>query len=237
MRTTVLPWITLILSLTFAGAPFVTPPFQGFDGDQLPIPQDSPPIEPAGYAFAIWGLIYLWLILSALYGLRARRDDPAWTAPRLWLSASLVLGTPWLWVAQNSAIWASVLIVLMAATAVMAAKQAPVWDRWMLLAPVAVYAGWLTAASFVSVASTVAGYGLLLDATGWAWIGIPAALATAVALQVWLGKAPDYGLTVCWALIAVVVQNWDARLPLALLAAAGVVIVGAAAAQVARRAA
>ena len=31
------------------------------------------------------------------------------------------------------------------------------WDRWVLLAPVSVYAGWLTAASFVSVASTLCG--------------------------------------------------------------------------------
>ena len=96
--------------------------------------------------------------------------------------------------AQNSAILASVLIVLMAGTALMAAK------RRAGLGPLgaagagsrSMRAG-LTAPSFVSVASPLAGYGIILDASGLAWVGIPAALATAVAVQLWLGKAPEYG--------------------------------------------
>ena len=57
--------LTFILALAFALAPALTNPFTGFTADQLPVPQIDPPIQPAGYAFAIWGLIYLWLIASA----------------------------------------------------------------------------------------------------------------------------------------------------------------------------
>ncbi|SLN55173.1 hypothetical protein [Roseisalinus antarcticus] len=226
---------TLILSVTFAGAPLITPPFAGFDGAQLPIPQDSPPIEPAGYAFGIWGLIYLWLLVSAVFGLRKREDDPAWEAPRAWLVPSLLLGTPWLWVAGQSAIWATVMIVAMAATAVMALKAAPWFDRWTLQAPLGIYAGWLTAASFVSLGSTLAGYGILFDATGWAYVGIVIALVTAIAIQDWLEKAPEYGLTVTWALIAVIVQNGSDKLALSIIAAAGAFVLTAMAIRIALR--
>ena len=223
MKAKTLAALTLLLSLAFALAPFVTSPFEGFDGAQLPIPQDSPPIEPAGYAFAIWGLIYAWMILSAAFGWRVRRDDPAWTTPRAWLAVSLAIGTPWLWIAGQSAIWATVTIVLMAGTAAMSLKSAPVFDRWTLQRPVGIYAGWLTAASFVSLGSTVAGYGLLAPAAV-AWVGIAAALATAAALQLWLGKAPEYAATVVWALVAIVLQNADADPALAGFAGAGALL-------------
>lgn len=223
MKATILAALTLLLSVTFALAPFVTSPFEGFDGAQLPIPQDSPPIEPAGYAFAIWGLIYAWLVLSAAFGWRARREDPAWRVPRIWLILSLLVGTPWLWIAGQSAIWATATIFLMAGAAVMALKAAPWFDRWMVQRPVGIYAGWLTAASFVSLGSTLAGYGLIGPGPA-AWIGIAAALGTAGAVQLWLGKAPEYGLTVIWALVAVVVQNAGGNPSLAVFAGAGALV-------------
>ncbi len=81
--------LTLLLTLTFVLSPLVTSPFSGFRADQLPIPQIEPPVQPAGYAFAIWGLIYGWLVVSAIYGLWKRRDDVAWQSARLPLLGSL----------------------------------------------------------------------------------------------------------------------------------------------------
>ena len=60
--------LCLLLSIAFAASPLLTPGFGGFDADQFPIPQDNPPVQPAGYAFAIWGLIYAWLILGLGWG-------------------------------------------------------------------------------------------------------------------------------------------------------------------------
>ena len=102
-----MPILVLIFTLTFTGSAFFTR-FDGFDGQQLPIPQDDPPIQPAGWAFSIWTVIYLGLLASAVYGLWRRADDPDWRRVRGPLLASLVLGTPWLAVAARSAIWATV---------------------------------------------------------------------------------------------------------------------------------
>ena len=199
--------LTLLFTLTFVLSPLVTEPFSGFRADQLPIPQIEPPVQPAGYAFAIWGLIYAWLVLSAGFGMLKRQRSGPWDRGRGPLIVSLALGTPWLWVANQSAVWATVLIIAMAAGAVAAVAMGPREDRLWFRGPVSVYAGWLTAASFVSLGSTAAGYGVLTDAQGWAYLGIGLALVTALAVQWRLGRAPLYGLTVVWALVGIVVAN------------------------------
>jgi hypothetical protein len=215
--------LTLIFSITFVVSPAFTSPFSGFREDQLPIPQIDPPVQPEGYAFAIWGLIYAWLVVSAVYGIIKRADDAAWDQARKPLIASLAVGTPWLAVANASAVWATILIFVMAVTAVMALLRAPQKDRWWFKVPVAIYAGWLTAASFVSLGSTSAGYGIMTDAQGWAYLGIIGALIVAAPV-LWRAKSPAYGLTVIWALVAIIVANGMGNWTVSALAAAGVVI-------------
>ncbi|MBE0414597.1 hypothetical protein [Yoonia sp.] len=213
--------LTLLVTATFVLSPALTAPFSGFRADQLPFPQINPPVQPAGYAFAIWGLIYAWLVVSAVFGLLKRADSAAWNSVRLPLIISLGAGTPWLAVANNSAVWATVLIFVMAVSAIMALLRAPRADRWWLRAPVGIYAGWLTAASFVALASTAAGYGLVMGPLGWAYAGIIGALLVAAIVQRQTG-APGYGLTVIWALVGIIVANGTAEMGVSALAALGI---------------
>ena len=219
----ILAFVTLALAVAFALAPAITSPFSGFEADQLPNPQIDPPIQPAGYAFAIWGLIYAWLVISALYGVWKRRDDAGWDAARKPLIVSLAIGVPWLAIANASAIWATITIVLMATFAVLALLRSPASDRWLLRAPIALYAGWLTAASWVSIGTTAAGYGLVFDAQVWALIGIAAALAIAAAVTV-DSEEPVYAGTVIWALVGIVVANGIANPIITGAAVVGIVI-------------
>lgn len=217
--------LTLLFTATFVASPYFTSPFSGFEADQLPIPQIDPPIQPAGYAFAIWGLIYGWLVVSAVVGIWKRGEDAGWDVMRKPLIVSLAVGTPWLWVANQSAILASVLIFIMAGFAIVATLRAPAYDVWLARAPVSIYAGWLTAASFVSLGSTMAGYGILFDATGWAYAGISLALIVALVVQTRVPQAFPYGLTIIWALVGIVVANGLS--PIGLFAIVGIVIMGA----------
>ena len=217
--------LTALFTITFLISPAFTAPFAGFRPDQLPIPQIDPPVQPAGYAFAIWGVIYLWLLISATYGLWARSSDPAWNRARVGLIISLALGTPWLWVANNSAIGATLLIFGMLLAAIIALMTAPKSDRWWFQAPVALYAGWLTAAAFVSLGSTAAGYGILTNSIGWAWICISGALLTGLAVLWTKPQAPEYAGTLIWALVGIIVANGLSLNSVSLLAAAGIAIV------------
>lgn len=218
--------LALLFTVTFGLSPLVTRPFAGFRPDQLPIPQVNPPIQPAGYAFSIWGLIYGWLLVSAVYGIWRRRENAAWERVRGPLILSLICGTPWLAVANASAIWATVLIWVMGATAIAALLRTPKRDRWWLRVPVGLYAGWLTAASFVALGATLAGYGIGPEAVGWAYIGIGGALVVALAV-LWRGvRSPAYGLAVIWALIGIVVANYGSQTGVALMAGAGILCLG-----------
>lgn len=215
---------TAILAFLFAGlfalSPAFVPNFGGFAPDQFPVPQIDPPVQPKGYAFAIWGLIYLWLLVGLGYGLWKRRDDGQWHAMRLALIPSLAVGSIWLAVAVASPVWASVLIWIMLVSALVALFRSPVHDTWFAALPLGLYAGWLSAASCVSLGLLAAGYGYL-DASTAALAAIFLALVIASAVQSQLRRAPSYGLAVIWALVAVVVQNMGSNATVAALAAGG----------------
>lgn len=220
-----LPLLVLVFTLAFVASGYFFP-FDGYDTGQVPIPQPDPPVQPAGWAFSIWGLIYLGLIVSAIVGVFARADDPDWDAVRGPLLASLIVGTPWLAVAQRSAIWASVMIVVMAVLAIWAASRAPERDRWLLRAPVGLYAGWLTAASFVSWGSTAGGFGWLTpEAAAYLFVG--GAVAAALIVQSWLGRVPTFAVAAGWGLFGIAAKNAGTLPVLSAGTAAGIVLLAA----------
>ena len=236
-RKGLLATVTLIATLAFVAAPFLTPGFGGFDPDLYPVPQVDPPVQPAGWAFSIWGVIYLWLLVSAGFGWWRRGGDARWNAARPALALSLGLGSGWLVVALQSPLWATVLIWLMLAAALVALWRSPLKDRIWLRGPVALYAGWLSAASLVSLGLLGAGYGVapdLLGERGWAALVILAAIVLGGAVQARLSRAPFYGLGIAWALIGITAQNLGDAPILAGLAAIGAAILLALAARSAR---
>ncbi|MDX1822672.1 MAG: TspO/MBR family protein [Alphaproteobacteria bacterium] len=200
--------LVLLAALAFALSPLVSSGFNGFAPDQFPVPQDNPPVQPAGYAFAIWGVIYLWLIAGAVYGVWDRATDPDWEPMRPALIVSLVIGAGWIPVAQLSPLWATVLIWAMLMTAVLALLRAGQADHLWLRAPIALYAGWLTAASSVALGLILAGYGYV-DAQVAAYGGITLALVIALLVQALRPDAPAYPAAVIWALVGVLVANLD----------------------------
>ncbi len=199
--------LVLTAAIAFASSPFWSGGFAGFRPEQFPIPQIDPPIQPAGYAFSIWGLIYIWLIASAGFGLLQRDTDPDWDRVRWPLFLSLAIGASWISVAQLSPIWATVLIWAMLIAALFALRATPTKDRWLLQAPIAIYAGWLTAASSVSIGLVGAGYDLIMGQMLWAYVALGLAFALAIATQLRVAHAPEYGATVIWALVALAAQN------------------------------
>ena len=214
------PALHLVAALAFALSPLLSSGFAGFTPDQYPVPQDDPPVQPAGYAFSIWGVIYLWLIIGAGFGLLRRAASADWAAMRWWLIASLALGAFWIEVANASPLWATALIWTMLALALVALLRAGRADRWWQRSPVALYAGWLTAASSVSIGLVLAGWGWM-GQTPAALLALLVALALALAVQRARPDTPEYSAAVVWALVGVVVSNLDPVNPM-VLALAGV---------------
>lgn len=218
------PLALLLATLAFGAAPFLTAPFEGYPPETFPVVIERPSIQPAGYAFSIWSVIYLWLLVHAVYGIWKRRDDPDWVVTGWPLTASLAVGSLWLYIAPQAPVIATVSIIVMAGLALVAFLRADTFaDRWTLAAPLAIYSGWLSAASAVSLGIVLAGYGLLTD-TGAALAMLVVVLAVAVTVQLRQPRMPVYGLTVLWALAGVAVANWGANVTVFLAALAGMAV-------------
>lgn len=214
--------LLLLATAAFGAAPLIVPPFTGYDPGQFPVAIPRPSIQPAGYAFSIWSVIYLWLALHAVLGLWKQADNPEWDRPRLPLTLAIALGAAWLSIANAAPITATVTIWIMAASALAAFLRATTAsDRWLLSAPLAIFAGWLSAAAAVSTGVVIAGYGLLSD-TASALAVLALILVIALTIQTRKPAMPLYGLTVIWALFGIVAVNWAPNLTVAFAAWAGI---------------
>lgn len=218
--------LVLLAAVAFLLSPWFSSGFNGFSPGQFPIPQIDPPVQPAGYAFSIWGLIYLALLAGAIYGLIQRAEHRGWDAPRWPLIASLAVGAAWIPIANRSVFGATILIWIMLVTAVLALRAAGKDDRLLLRSPIALYAGWLTAASSVAIGLVLAGYGWLGGTTA-ALLCIALALMIAIFVQRARPDTPEYSMAVIWALVGVIVSNLDPlNWPVLGLSAAGIAALG-----------
>lgn len=206
MRERGLSIAVLIAAIAFAASPAIFPEFAGYRPDLFPIPQDSPPVQPAGWAFSIWGVIYALLVLGAGYGLWRRAADPDWQAMRLPLLGSLAVGFFWIPVANRLPGLATLMILAMLVLAVAAMLRAGPSDPWFQRRPVALYAGWLTAASGVSAGVWLGGHGWLSPQLA-AVLCLLAVMLAALAVHARRPGEWAYPAAVIWALLGVLAAN------------------------------
>ena len=196
--------LTLLAALAFAAAPFVVGGFGGFTPAQFPVVAERWPVQPVGWAFSIWGVIYLWLVVSAGWGLWRARTKPDWQEMRGPLVVSLALAAAWIPVAQRQPVAAAVMLIFMAATATAAFLRAP---RGVFGAgPVGLYAGWVTAACGIAVGISLGGQGVMSGQAA-AMLCLGAVIAAGLAVQWLRPDVPSYGFGVSWALMGVIIGN------------------------------
>jgi len=194
-------------ALAFAAGSVMTPGFDGFDPAAFPYPIEGLPLTPAGYAFAIWGPIFIALILNAFFGLLKRDTNPVWDSTRWPLFGTQVLGAAWIGIATLSPPMATLVIwVMLVLTLVVLHRALTSPDTWWLKVPLGLLAGWLTAASWVALTTTGVGWIGVLSPTLGSWIGLAGALATALTV-LRITRQPAYALAVIWALVGIIVSN------------------------------
>lgn len=199
--------LVLLLALAFAAAPLLSGGFNGFKPEQFPV-TDAWPAQPAGWAFSIWGLIYLVLIVAAAIG--ALRGGPDWTQAAGPIGISLAVGVFWITAANHVPLLATAMIVVMAGFAILAwLRSGPaIWQRL----PLGLYAGWLTAATGVAFSALLTGYSLLPAWTA-AVLMLLAVLAVAAVIITRPRSDWTYAPALIWALIGVIAANLDPLSP------------------------
>jgi len=217
--------LTVTAAVAFIALSYLAPDFRGYSTDQMPFAEPRPPVQPAGYAFAIWGVIYLWLLISAGHGLLNRADARDWDPQRWPLIGAMVLGAGWLWIAVQSPVLATVVIFAMLGLALWALARAPQREYWLARAPVGMFAGWLTAASFVSLGVVLAGFGVLGSGRIAALVMIALAAGVAALVMLRLRPGGTYPFAVGWGLAGIAVANAGTQTDVMVLALVGVALI------------
>jgi hypothetical protein len=176
-------------------------------------------ITPAGYVFAIWGLIYLAMLA---YGLAQFRDPLASMELPDRLAVPLIVSNfanvSWLvlWHALQIAWTVPVMVVLLLsliAAYVIARRTRPPavprLERWVVRGTLGLYLGW------VSVA-TIANVSIALYAAGWQGIGISPVAWSVIVLVLGAGLAlasqlvdadPVFATVFVWAFVGIAVNT------------------------------
>jgi len=202
----ILALTVLITAIVFAISPWLSEGFAGFSPAQFPVQQDFWPVQPAGWTFSIWGVIYAWLIFGAAWGLINAPHDPKWKSMRQLLLINLGIGAFWVTAANASPVLATFMIVAMAVLATAAMLRAGLRNPAWQVRPVALYAGWLTAATGVGTGVVLSGYGILQPQAS-AMVMLSCVLIVALYVQSRRRQEWAYPVAVIWALCGVIASN------------------------------
>lgn len=173
---------------------------------------------PAGYVFSIWGLIYLALIIFAIYILTKRGmanekiDSIAW-----WFVAANIFNAAWIFFWHYEIFTITLIIMLALLVSLIAiylklgigkAKRDLV-EKLAVAAPFSIYLGWITVATVANVAQ-------LLYVSGWrggpisqtAWTVIMIIIASVLGgLMIFFRSEIAYPLVLTWAFVGIWVKQ------------------------------
>lgn len=179
------------------------------DGDQT--------IRAAGYAFSIWGVIYLGAFIYAVWQILPSTRETPELAAVAWPSAIALAGcAAWLVAASLDIKAATVAIIVISALAMisglLAARRADgrLWPEGhrVIFWPLGLLGGWLTIASALNILTVLTAWGVIGPDTAQAWAlgGIAAVVLVGGAVLLRLGHLA-YGLPIAWGLAAVYVAE------------------------------
>ena len=198
---------------------------------------DSNPtlITPAGYTFAIWGIIYILLGAFVIYQALPRQRAKPYHKQIGWLFVlSSIINICWLFLWQYELLAPSlILMFLLLATLILIytrlgiGKSTPTFQEKIAVhTPFSVYLGWITIASIANVAVTLVSLnwdGFGINPETWTLIiTIIALLLTLIVTAT--RKDIAYGLVVVWALLGIASKQTNTNIVTAAQASAIIIL-------------
>ncbi len=179
-------------------------------------------LTPAGYAFAIWGLIYLLLIAFVIHQWVAWMrlgEDRELKQTGFWFAIANIGNGIWIYAWLNMHIGASLLIIfilLLSLTMLTKRLRLELWDAPLRIIvfvwwPITIYLGWI-------IVAAVANVSVFLVSIGWkggflsevTWAIIMTGIATIIyLLLIYYRNMREAAFVGIWALIAIAVRYWN----------------------------
>ena len=176
---------------------------------------------PAGYAFSIWGLIYIGLLTFVIYQGRSLFKEAAdgWPAREIgwWFVISCIANSLWVfaWLYDYTGLSVIIMIILLISlikiilNTRMELDDLPLKKIAFVWWPFCIYSGWISVALIADIAAWLTkikwdGFGI----SGIAWTIIMIIIAGIINLfMTWNRNMREYALVAAWALIAIAVAN------------------------------
>jgi hypothetical protein len=193
-------------------------------------------VIPAGYVFAIWGLIYVLLgAFTTWQALPRNRESGVLRSLGYLPALSGVFNTTWILLWQYE-VFALTVPVMLGLLVTLIAIHLRLWAHreelrgtpyWTVRAPWSVYLGWITVATIANIAQTLAW-------AGFNGFGVAPAILAAIVLftgtaiaSTFVTRFRDvaYGLVIVWAYIGVAIQEQD-TITVVIAAGIGAALVG-----------
>ncbi len=177
-------------------------------------------IAPAGYAFAIWGIIYLLLLLFVGYQWYAwfrQREDRELKQAGWWFALANIANGLWIVAWLNEYIGISLFLIFMLLLALIMLTlrlRLEIWDAPMRIIafvwwPIVIYLGWIVVASVANVAVYLVsidwqGFGLAPQIWAIIMIGIATFLYL---LMIYMRNMREAAIVGVWAFVAIAVRQ------------------------------
>ncbi len=169
---------------------------------------------PAGYVFAIWGIIYIGLIAYAIYqALPSQKENPRLQATGWWVVLGGLANIAWIFLWHYEKFVGTLvamlfllatLIVVYLRLGINRFKVSP-GETWAVRVPFSIYLGWITVATIANISD-------VLDYLKWDRFGLSqstwmvivlAAVVLITGLMSFLRKDIAYALVILWALAGI----------------------------------
>jgi len=172
---------------------------------------------PAGYVFAIWGLIYLGLVAYAVYqSLPSQRENPRLRMIGWPFVVSCVANIVWLLFFHYDQFALSMVAMLLVLAALIVIylslnnrkSVATPGERWAVRLPFSIYLGWITVATVANAAHVLVSMGWtggILGPLPWLILMFLVAIALAATMAV-QRRDLAYQLVLLWAFIGIAVN-------------------------------
>jgi len=179
-----------------------------------------PPLIPADYAFIIWTPIYIGSLVYAVYQARPSQRRSPLLRRIGWYTALVFLGTCcWLVDARLRLFWGTVACICWMLGALYGAFI-PLWSRQhpsrgealCVVAPVSLFAGWVSAAVFANTASAISDSQwphFLLPETAWSLIALAAATIFGGVVVIKSRGNLWFTGTLLWAFLAIAMKDFQ----------------------------
>ena len=186
-------------------------------------------ITPAGYAFAIWSLIYLGMIAFSIYQALPSQAARFRGLRRIYI-ISCVANCAWLyvWSQELIVLCLGIIIVLLVSVGIINVKlreTESLGEYWLAKVPFGIYFGWVTAATILNATIALVYLGVKTsDSTANLLSAVLILIAAALgAIVRWKLKSYFYPLAIAWAITAIAVKQ-SGQTIVVVAAAIGVII-------------